>query len=218
MCRKRDLIIRNFILIIVCCLTRGTLVFAQRSGFPKAEAPIIAPPNEEKQLKEEKIDSEYIEITPFYGLYSVEGFNTSPVFGLSAMLHLTEDFFFAGRYGVSKADQESFKRLTGRPLLSDEDLSYWQVNIGYNLFPGHIFMTRNRTLNSVIYLSGGVGQTDFDGRSRFTVNIGTGYKIFFTDWLDAGFRLSVHSFETDLTGEKDRMFNLEGTISLAAFF
>ncbi|MFQ5543578.1 MAG: outer membrane beta-barrel domain-containing protein [Nitrospiria bacterium] len=215
---KGSPILRNLGLMTVFCIAQASLVFAQNSGFPEADTPLMTPPVEEKKLKEEKIDSEYIEVTPFYGLYSVEGFNASPVFGLSAALHLTEDLFFTGRYGVSKTNQASFKRLTGRPLLSDENLSYWQVNIGYNLFPGHIFLTRNRTLNSVIYLSGGAGQTEFDGRSRFTVNIGTGYKIFFTDWLDAGFRLSVHSFETDLTGEKDRMFNMEGTLNIAFFF
>ncbi len=215
---KHFLLLQSLILMTVFCLTQETLVLAQNSDFPESDVPLIAPPVEAMPLKEAKIDNEYIEIVPFFGLYSVEGFNASPVFGLRAALYLTEDLYFSGSYGVTEADQEAFERLSGRPLLSDEELTYWQVDIGYNLFPGHVFLTRERTLNSVIYLMGGVGQTEFDGRSRFTVNIGTGYKIFFTDWLDAGFRLTVHSFEADLSGEEDRMFNLEGTIGLAVFF
>ncbi len=179
---------------------------------------MIAPPNEEKEVVEEKIDKEYLELAVFTGIYSVEGFNASPVQGLRAAIHMTEDFFFEGNYALTKAEQSEFTKQTGLSLLSNEDLVYWNVNLGYNLFPGQIFLTRTITLNSTIYIVGGVGQTEFDDQNRFTYNFGTGYKIFFTDWMDLGFRLTFHSFESDLTGENVRLENMEGTVHLAVFF
>ena len=64
----------------------------------------------------------------------------------------------------------------------------------------------------------GVGETELDQKDHFTINLGTGYKVFLTDWLDLRLELKTHSFETDITGEKERIFNLEGTASLAVFF
>lgn len=209
---------RSMGLLVVLLLSHAITVFGQSRDFSQGEAPLISPPSEMKQVKEAKIDKEYIEIVPYYGLYAVEGFNSSAVYGARFALHLTEDFFFEGNYGVTKADLEAFSVRTGLTLLTDDDVIYWNINLGYNIFPGQVFLTRSRTLNSTIFLVGGVGQTEFDAQDRFTFNIGSGYKIFFTDWLDAGFRLAIHSFETDITGVKDRIFNMEGTVNIAFFF
>ncbi|NOY85248.1 MAG: outer membrane beta-barrel domain-containing protein [Nitrospirae bacterium] len=202
--------------VFVCLLNQVGMVFAQAPNFPKSEDPLIAPPSERIDFKEEKIDQEFIEITPYYGFYGIDGFSTSNVMGLNLALHLTEDVFFEGNYGISEVSDDSFGG--GLTIFTDTDLTYWNVNLGYNLFPGQIFLTRNRTLNSTIYIVGGAGLTEFDAKSRFTFNFGTGYKIFFTDWMDAGFRLSLHSFESDVTGVKEQMFNLEGIVSVAFFF
>ncbi len=185
---------------------------------PQEDTPLIAPPVEERQVKEARIDQEFLELTPFSGFYAIEKFSTSPVYGLRAALYLSEAFFLEANYGQTKADAEAFVVRTGTFVFTDDSVSYWNVNVSYNVFPGQIFLTRNRTLNATIYLSGGVGQTEFDGRNRFTFNVGTGYSIFFTDWMNAGFRLTVHSFEADLAGVKDRYFNLEGLLGIGFFF
>ncbi len=208
----------RFLLIAVWLLFPPVFVSAQGFTLSEASEPLIAPPNQEKEVVEEKIDKEYLELAVFTGIYSVEGFNASPVQGLRAAIHMTEDFFFEGNYALTKAEQSEFTKQTGLSLLSNEDLVYWNVNLGYNLFPGQIFLTRTITLNSTIYIVGGVGQTEFDDQNRFTYNFGTGYKIFFTDWMDLGFRLTFHSFESDLTGENVRLENMEGTVHLAVFF
>ncbi len=202
--------------LLLCLLNPAVMVFAQTTDFPKSEDPLIAPPSEVLELKEEKIDQEFIEISPYYGLFALDGFSTSPVMGLNLALHLTEDIFFEGNYGMTKVNDDRFGG--GLTIFTDTDITYWNVNLGYNLFPGQIFVTRRRTLNSSTYVVGGAGLTKFDAKSQFTFNFGTGYKIFFTDWMDAGFRLTVHSFESDVTGEKEKMFNLEGIVSIAFFF
>ncbi len=207
-----------FILTAAWILFSPVFVAAQGPGFPEERDPLIAPPIREKKVIEEKIDKEYLELAPIFGVYEVEGFKASPVYGLRAALHMTEDVFFEGNFAITKAEQTDFTKSTGLSLFSNEDLVYWNVNLGYNLFPGQIFLTRTKTLNSAIYLVGGVGQTEFDDQDRFTFNFGTGYKIFFTDWMDMGFRLSLHAFESDLTGENKRLYNMEGTIHMAVFF
>jgi len=211
---------RWILLAVVVCwgLIGGSFSIVYAEDFPQAEEPVIKPPVQENKLKEAKIDTEYLEIGPFYGLYAVEGFSAAGVFGIRLALHLTEDIFFEGSYGMTKVDQEAFRRVTGLPLVADEDVSYWNVNAAYNLFPGQIFLTHRWTINSAIYLSGGLGETRLDQREHFTFNVGTGYKLFIADWLDLRTDLRVHAFETDLTGEKERIYNLEGTAALAVFF
>ncbi|MFQ5597586.1 MAG: outer membrane beta-barrel domain-containing protein [Nitrospiria bacterium] len=204
--------------IFVVLLSQSAITYGQGREFPQTQDPLISPPGEIKEFPEEKIDQENFEIAPFFGLYSVEGFDASVVYGAITAIHVSEDVFFEGNFGMTTADLEAFRIRTGLVLLTDKDVVYWSINLGYNLFPGQIFLSRKKTLNSTIYLSGGVGQTTFDNQNRFTFNIGTGYKVFFTDWLDAGFRIVMHSFETDLTGVKERTYNMEGRIHIAIFF
>ncbi len=206
----------GFVCLFLSFLNQAVMVAAQTPDFPTSEDPLIAPPAETLAFKEEKIDQEFIEISPYYGLFALDGFSTAPVMGLNLALHLTEDVFFEGNYGMTKVSDDGFGG--GLTIFTDTDMTYWNVNLGYNLFPGQIFLTRRRTMNSTIYIVGGAGLTEFDAKSQFTFNFGTGYKIFFTDWMDAGFRLSLHSFESDVTGEKEKMFNLEGIVSIAFFF
>jgi len=206
------------ILIAGLFFSQGAIARAQSGEFLPGEVPMIAPPAEESVIKEARIDREYIELTAFYGLYALDGFASSTVTGARLALHLTEDIFFEGSYGMTEADQEVFQRLTARSLLTNTEVTYWNVNVAYNLFPGQIFLSRKKTLHSTIFLTGGLGETQVDDRDHFTYNFGIGYKAFITDWLDVRIQTLVHSFETDLTGVKERIYNLEGTAGLALFF
>jgi outer membrane beta-barrel protein len=186
--------------------------------FPIGEAPEIKPQAADTLLKEAKIDTESWEIGPYYGIYAFEGLGGSGVLGVRFAYHLPDEIFFEGRFALSRLDQGAFRRVTGRPLLTDTDFNYWGIDVGYNLFPGQIFLTREKTLYSTIYLITGAGQTRFDRRNHFTVNMGTGYKVFLTDWMDIRTDLRSYALETDFTGKKERIFNLEGTVAIAVFF
>lgn len=204
-------------LIVGAGFFHGEIASAQSGKFPQGEVPLISPPVNEKTIKEARIDKEYIELTAIYGLYAFDGFSSSPVSGARLALHLTEDIFFEGSYGMTKADQEVFRRLTARTLLTKTDVTYWNVNVAYNLFPGQIFLNRKKTINSTIFLVWGLGETQLDDRDHFTNNFGIGYKAFITDWVDVRIQYMVHTFETDLTGINERIYNLEGTVGLAVF-
>ena len=198
--------------------TIGGSAFVQAEDLPREEEPIIKPPVEGKKVNEAKIDTEYLEIGPFYGIYAPDGFGASGVYGLRLAYHLTEDVFFEGSFGMTQIDQTAFRRVIGRPLVADDDVIYWNVDAAYNIFPGQMFLTRGQTINSTLYLIGGLGQTYMDKQEHFTFNAGTGIKVYLTDWLDIRTDFRVHAFETDITGEKEMNYNLEGTAALALFF
>jgi len=199
-------------------LIGGVSSFAHAENFPQSEEPIIKPPVEEQKLKEAKIDTEWLEMGPYYGLYALAGFGTSSVYGFRLAYHLTEDVFFEGTYGITQFDQETFRSLTGRLLVNDEKITYWNAAAGYNLLPGQTFLTRKKTLNSTIYLLGGLGQTQIDGQAHFTFDAGTGYKIYIVDWFEFRMEMREHILQTDITGENKTMKNIEGTAALAVFF
>jgi len=199
-------------------LLGGVSAFAQSENFPQSEEPVVTPPSEEHKLKEAKIDTESLEVGPYYGLYALEGFGTSGVLGFRLAYHLTEDVFFEGTYGETRIEQDTFRRLTGRLLVADDKVTYWSAGAAYNLFPGQLFLTRKRTLNSTIYLIGGLGQTRIDRQAHFTFDAGTGYKIFIVDWFDIRMELRTHILQTDLTGKKQTMDNMEGTAAFAVYF
>lgn len=203
-------------LVIGSGMDLGSSVYAQ--GLAIEEEPVITPPTEDRPLKEARLDTERFELGPYAGIYAPDGFGASAVFGLRLTYHVNEDIAFEASYAVSQVDQTAFRRLTGRSLLVSDDLSYWSVGASYDLFPGQLFLTRNRTMNSAIYVVGGLGQVTMDERNHFSMNVGTGFKIFVTDWFNIRPDLRFHVFETDVTGEKKVTFNLEGTLALALFF
>ena len=199
-------------------LLGGVLSSARAESFPQSDEPIIKPPVEEQKLKEAKIDTESLEMGPYYGVYALDGFGSSGVYGVRLAYHLTEDVFFEGVYGISRFDQETFRRLTGRSLVADEKITYWNAGAGYNLLPGQLFLTAKKTLNATIYLIAGLGQTQIDRQTHFTFDAGTGYKIYIVDWFEVRVELRTHILQTDLTGANQIMNNLEGTAALAVFF
>ena len=182
------------------------------------EDPLIVPPSEETKLSEAKMDTESIEIGWLGGVYAMDNFSSSFIYGARIAYHLTEDVFFESAVGMTKVNQDKFVNVTGRPLVDDEDVIYWNISAGYNLFPGQIFATHNRTIYSTLFIIGGIGQTRFDSENHFTFNIGAGIKVFITDWLDLRLDFRDHIFETDITATNNISHNLENTIGVSIFF
>lgn len=183
--------------------------------------PLVVREPERRAVEVDKIDKENFEIGVFGGIMSVQDFGSDTLYGLRAAYHVTEDFFVEGVYGKTRLGQTSFERLSGgAQLLTDDerDFSYYNVSVGYNIFPGEAFVTSKFAFKGGLYLIGGVGSSDFGGDQRFTVNAGVGYRIAATDWL--AFRLDVrdHIFETDLLGNQDTTHNLEISGGLTLFF
>ena len=82
--------------------------------------------------------------------------------------------------GRTDTDQTSFEDLSGgAQLLTDDErqLTYYNISLGWNVFPGEVFIGSGYAFNSALYLIGGVGNTDFGGDNHFTVNVGAGYRL-----------------------------------------
>jgi len=152
---------------------------------------------------------------------SFEDFGSDTVTGVRAAYHVTEDFFVEAAYAQSTLGQTSFERLSGgSPLLTDEerDVSYYNVSIGYNIFPGEAFIGGRYAFRGGLYVIAGAGSTEFGGDDLFTINAGVGYRFAATDWLALHIDVRDHYFESDLLGTEEGKHNIEFSGALTIFF
>ena len=182
---------------------------------------VIEPEVERRKIKVPKIDTENVELGGFFGVLSIEDFGSNPVYGVSAAYHVTEDFFFQAEAGRSKAGRTSFETLGGNiQLLTDDErqLTYYNLALGYNFLPGEVFIGRNTAMTSTLYLTMGLGNTEFAGDDHVTVNLGAGYRVLPTDWLSINLGFQAHLFNSDLLGTDKLTSNLQGQIGVTVFF
>ena len=194
--------------------------FAQEVGEAR-QPPVIEPEVQRREIKPPKIDTEDFEIGGFAGLMSVEDFGVNPVLGVRFAYHITEGFFVEAAAGTTDTEETSFERLSGAAQLLTPDerrLTYYNLSLGYNIFPGESFIGRRWAMNSSIYLIGGVGSTDFAGDERFTVNFGLGFRVLPTDWLALHMDFRDHVFDINLLGQEKSAHNLESHLGFTIFF
>ncbi len=182
---------------------------------------IITPDLERREITEAELDTEDFEIGAYYGVMNVEDFGSNDVSGFRLAYHVTEDLFVEATYGSTTTQETSFERLSGSTqILTDDqrDLTYYNLSAGYNLFPGEIFIGENWSFNSALYLTAGVGNTDFADEEHFTYTLGAGLRLLTTDWLALHFDVRGHVFDHDLLGEDQTVVNLEAHTGITIFF
>lgn len=187
----------------------------------KNSTQVIQPAILRRKIDIDEIDTENFEIGGFVGLLSTEDFGANTVLGVRAAYHITEHFFTEAAYGISDTTETSYERLSGgAQLLTPEDrkLTYYNVSLGYNLFPGEAFLGEGLAFNTSLYVIGGAGITKFAGDNLFTVNFGVGYRLLATDWLAVHFDVRDHIFDIDLLGVKKTAHNLETHGGVTVFF
>jgi len=176
---------------------------------------------ERRDILVDKLDSENIEIGVQAGLISIEDFESSTWLSAHMAYHINEYFYVKARYGQASAGQTSFERLVNSaPLLTDKqrELSYYGLNIGYNLMPGEIFLGRDFAFNSVFSVELGGGTTKFTGDNNFTVNLTANYRVFLNDWIAWDIGMSDYIFDTQITGASKTTHNLNFTSGFAVYF
>ncbi len=182
---------------------------------------IITPDLERRTIKEGDIDSENFEIGLYTGVLNIEDFGSSSVSGARLAYHLTESLFFEAAAGQSELQETSFERLSGGiQLLSDDqrDVTYYNLSVGFNIFPGEVFLGSKYAMNTSFYLIAGVGTTSFADEEHFTTNFGAGFSLLPTDWLSLRFDVRDYLFEHDLFGETVSTNNLEASLGLNIYF
>jgi outer membrane beta-barrel protein len=196
---------------------------------PKESLPAEAPAPEQvintqvvrRDVSEPVIDTEDFEIGAYAGIMSIEDFGTDLVYGARLAYHITEGLFIEGTVGQSEAGLTSFEELSGgAPILSESDrkFTYYNLNLGYNLLPGEVFVGEGRAFNTSLYLIGGLGSTTFAGDDRFTINAGVGYRFLVSDSLAMHVDFRDHLFDTDLLGEEKTVHNIETHFGFTLFF
>lgn len=209
----------QFYLVLLLTLVLQPVVAEDDAPEPEStQEQVIEPDIYRREINVPRIDTENFEITAYYGVLDVEDFGTEPAYGVRVAYHITEDFFVEGAYGMSESSDETLENLTTFNILQDEDITYYSVSIGYNIFPGEIFLGRNFAMTSSFYLMTGVGNVEFNEEDEFAYNIGFGFKVLPTDWLSL--RLDVRDivYETDLLGDNEFTNNFEISANLGVFF
>ena len=216
---------KSVVLLSMC----WTILTVSASGVNAAEAvdkpaavQVITPEVKPREVSEADIDDEIFGVGVYAGILSIDNFSSEPVYGVSAMFHATEDFFLQFNYAVSQADKTSFEELSGENVnlltSSERDYTYYNLLLGYNIFPGEVFMTSKLTFNSDFYLVAGVGNTEFGGEDNFTTTLGTGYRIVLRDWLTWQIDFRDHIFKSDIINQSETTHNMELSSGVTLFF
>lgn len=183
---------------------------------------VIMPEVQPREVSEAAIDDESFEVGIYVGILTIEDFGSEPVFGVKASYYATEDIFLQLNYGIAKAGLTSFEELSGSNVRlltdSERDYTYYNALVGYNIFPGEVFMTSKLTYNSSFYLVAGVGNTEFAGEDNFTTVLGTGYRIVLRDWLTWHVDIRDHIFKTDIISPSQITHNMELSTGMTLFF
>jgi len=205
------------LLLSLACAIVAPAAAAQSTE--KIPEPVIPAQVERRDVHVPKIKANDVEGGAYVGILSVQGFGTKPSAGLRLGYHVTEDFFLEGTYGRSKVSDESYRRL-GLSLFSSEviPLTYYNLSVGVNLFPGEVFVGKDWAMTSAVYLVGGVGNVKFNGESHTAYDFGIGIRVLPKDWLSARFEIRDHMFSSDLLGKNELTHNFEMTLGIAAYF
>jgi outer membrane beta-barrel protein len=181
---------------------------------------VVIPQVDRRDIEKPKFPSNDFEIGLFTGSYATQNFGSSWVYGARLGYHITEDFFVEGVYGQTKVSDELFRQiLPGGILVADSNkLSYYNMSIGYNLFPGEIFIGGRRAKPSQFYIIAGVGSTKFADQRKPTFNAGFGYRVYLADWIALQLDLRDHIFSLDLLGKRETTQNVELTGGLTFYF
>ena len=207
-----------------CAATKNLFGFDNESAPPpSAEGPgqVIDPEVERREIKEPAIDREDFEIGAFAGIMSIEDFGSDIVYGARLAYHVTDGFFVETTVGRTEGGLTSFEVLSGDARLitdSQRTLTYYNLNLGYNILPGEVFIGEGRAYNTNLYLIAGLGSTRFAGDDRFTVNFGAGYRFLLTDSVALHLDFRDHLFDIDVIGEEKTAHNLEAHLGLTVFF
>jgi len=185
-----------------------------------SNAPVVEPQVTRRQVHETKIRNSNFEFGGSLGLLDIEDFGTNGVGSARLVYHITEDFFAEGVYGESRLGLTSYERLSGTRLLPDarRKVRFYTLDLGYDVFPGEVYVGKRRTFNSAFYLVGGVGGTQFGGDSGFTLTAGAGYRLILNDWMAAHLDVRDHLLNTSMLGPTRSTHNLESTLGVTVFF
>src|SRR5271165_3405657 len=188
---------------------------------PPAEPSLIEPQVTRREVKTPKIKAKDFEVGAYFGALSIQDFGVNPIYGVRAAFHVTEDFFFESFAARSKAGSSSLEQVFPDITVvsnSGRYFTYYDLDVGYNVLPGEVFLGRGRAFNTALYATVGMGDVKFANQDNFALNFGVGTRIVINDWLAMHLDVRDHVFESSLFGVDKNVNNIEATLSLTTFF
>ena len=185
-----------------------------------AEEQVIKPQVERKQVTIPKIDADDIEIGVYYGTLSVEDFGANSVTGARIGYHVTEDIFVEASYAKSQISDEQYRNFLPSGIFPNttEDLTYYNLSVGWNLLPGEVFAGKSYAFSSGVYIIAGLGQVEFVDVTATDFSFGLGIRVMPTDWFALRFEMRDHVWDQDLLGDNKTTNNFEMTLGLSVYF
>jgi len=182
---------------------------------------IIEPQVTRRVVKTPKIKSKDFEVGAYFGALSIQDFGTNPVYGVRAAYHVTEDLFMESYAARSQAGLSSLENVFPNITVvsnSGRYFTYYDLDVGYNILPGEVFLGRGHAYNSALYATFGIGAVKFANQDNFAINFGVGYRVTITDWLAMHVDVRDHIFESNLFGVNKNVDNVEAIVSLTTYF
>ncbi len=112
---------------------------------PQGEPSIVEPQVTRRVVKTPHIKAKDFELGAYYGALSIQDFGTNPLYGVRAAYHVSEDIFLEGFLARSKAGTTSLEDVfPDITVVSDSGrrFTYYDLDVGYNVLPGEIFLGR----------------------------------------------------------------------------
>ena len=182
---------------------------------------LVEPGIERRVFEDAQIDSNDFELLLFAGYLSIEDFGVNALLAFKLNYYVNESIFVQLSLARSDAGETSYEVLSGgAPLLTpvERELQYYSINIGYNVLPGEAFVGEKSAFNTALYLSAGIGNTEFAGNERYTINYGVGYRFLLNDAISLNTEFRNNVFDMDVFGEKTTTNNLEFMLGAGWFF
>lgn len=213
----RPLPVRTLLLALV---TLASSVCASAAEPTPSTEQVIVPGVTRRDVRVPRFPSNDIEVGAFVGTYSTQNFGSSTVGGLRLGYHITEDFFAEAVVAQTQVSDTNYRQILPGGIFANEleNLSYYNLSMGYNVLPGEVFFGTTRAWPFSLYVIGGVGSTSFNQQRRSTFNFGSGLRVYFNDSISVQIDARDHIFSLDLLGKNQTTQNLEFTIGLTAAF
>src|SRR3984957_12539412 len=138
---------------------------------------VVEPQVNRRDVKTPKIKAKDFEVGAYFGALSIQDFGTNPVYGIRLAYHVSEDIFLEGYAAYSKSGQSSLEEVFPQITVlssSGRQFTYYDLDVGYNVLPGEIFLGRGRAFNSALYVTFGMGDVKFAQQDHFALNFGVG--------------------------------------------
>lgn len=207
------------LLTVVSCLGNTDAISAEAD---KTIDSVLIKPNIQRQAFDEAlIDGEDFELMLFGGFISIEDFGVNALLAFKLNYHVSEALFLQLTLAQSEGGKTSYEVLSGgAPLLTpaERELQYYSINVGFNLLPGEGFWSEQTAYNTAFYLSAGIGNTEFAGNDRHTINYGAGYRFLLNDAITLNTEFRNNVFDVDVFGSNKSINNLEFIVGLGWFF